>query len=115
MSKYNTGRDGTATPDALRNAYIAGMQHGITYGAIMAMTPDAKDAAGYRAASIARRRAAADAVAARRNRPVHPFWPDVMPGGWPLPPTLPSDDPADWWPEADGWPTPPPALRGPAA
>lgn len=40
------------------------------------------------------------------------FWPKVMPGGWPIPPTVPSDDQSTWWPEDNGWPCPPPTLRG---
>lgn len=40
------------------------------------------------------------------------FWPKVFPGGWPKPPDIPSDDETTWWPEDNGWPCPPPHLRG---
>lgn len=62
---------------------------------------------------IARRRAEMNELGARaRNGTPPPYWPAAMPGGWPLPPELPSDDPSGWWPEHDGWPCPPPELRG---
>lgn len=63
---------------------------------------------------LARIAAMTEAAARARNGPPPRYWPAAMPGGWPLPPELPSDDPDDWWPEDDGWPCPPPALRGPA-
>jgi hypothetical protein len=63
---------------------------------------------------IAKRRAEMDEGQACKPPPPR-YWPAVMPGGWPLPPELPSDNPDDWWPEIDGWPCPPPELRGPAA
>lgn len=49
---------------------------------------------------------------ARAGKTPHPFWPTLHPGGWPLPAEIPSDNPDDWWPEVDGWPCPPPHLRG---
>jgi hypothetical protein len=53
------------------------------------------------------------AARVRHGRPLRRFWPAAMPGGWPLPPTLPGPEDT-WWPEDDGWPCPPPALRGQA-
>lgn len=77
---------------------------------------------GFLAASLPSDRGA---YAARRYRerlnqlndnerpvPASPFWPKEMPGGWPDPPTQP--DPDGLWPEKDGWPVPPPNLRGDA-
>lgn len=115
MTNYNTQRNTPATRDALREAYIAGARKGIMIGAVMAMTPTEKTVNAYRAAQVAKRMADM-AETHRKHRPSPPrrFWPAIMPGGWPLPPTIPTDDPDDWWPEDDGWPCPPPSLRGEA-
>lgn len=112
MTKYSMGVDGSATPDAIRDAYLTGLAHGIARGAVMAMTPDQQRADQRRQAAIAARRARADRVAAQQPKNPRPGWPTLMPGGWPLPPEIPPDDETLWWPEHDGWPCPPPALRG---
>lgn len=113
MTHYNTAQTGP-----LLDAYIAGIQRGISIGALMVMTPSEKNARAYRRQQIAKRLTEYNDNARRLHRhrdgqPWARYWPDDMPGGWPLPPAIPSDDPVDWWPEVGGWPCPPPHLRGP--
>jgi len=131
MSDSNTSGGGDATPDALVEAYLSGVRYGIAYGATVAMTPDEKAKIWYHEAMVQARRA--EYTGWVRDRTPARFWPEVMPGGWPLPPPQPSDDPADWWPEDGGspiaagrdddgnpivvtltWPVPPPGMRGDA-
>lgn len=114
MTEYSTTQNGSATHPELIDAYLAGVQHGIAVGAVMAMAPAEKQRAGYTRRLYEQRRAEGHAVAQRlaRDRTRTPGWPDTMPGGWPLPASIPSDDPSTWWPEHNGWPCPPPALRG---
>jgi nicotinamidase-related amidase len=97
-------------------AYNAGLEKGIVLGLIKAMSPDEKNRGAFRRAQIAARLAeyAANAEALYATRTYTRFWPKTMKGGWPLPPTVPSDDETTWWPEHDGWPCPPPQLRGEA-
>lgn len=102
----------TALDDAYRQGWLTGMLR----GSIMALTPDDKNKGAFRQAEIADRLTeyAANAVQLRAGRKYARFWPKEMPGGWPIPPIVPSDDESSWWPEIDGWPCPPPALRGDA-
>lgn len=82
---------------------------------MLALADEHPDPRTIREGRVAARRDAMTAAATRthQDRPPSRFWPAQHPGGWPLPPDLPSSDPADWWPEDDGWPCPPPHLRGP--
>lgn len=116
---YSTSRKG-GTTDSLRDARIsgwafnAGVEKGIVLGMLMALTPDEKNRGVFRQNEIAARlceyaRNAEQLIAVRKYGS---YWPAVMPGGWPLPPPIPSDDESTYWPEVDGWPCPPPALRG---
>lgn len=97
-------------------AYVAGVERGIALGAVMMLTPDEKNRGSFRRRQIAERLAEyeANAAAVVAARQYGRFWPAVMPGGWPIPPDILSDDPTTYWPEIDGWPCPPPALRGEA-
>lgn len=117
MPDSNTTTGTAATDDPLVEAYLAGVRYGVAYGSTMAMTPGQKDLAGYREAKVQARLEAGEAAVARiRDRHAdRRYWPIDMPGGWPLPPGVPSDDPTDWWHEVDGWPCPPPELRGGAS
>lgn len=90
------------------------MRRGILVGAAMMLTPDEKNKGEFRRQEMATRMReyAFNADALHTGRKHMRFWPTLMPGGWPLPPTVPSDDESTWWPEVDGWPCPPPELRG---
>lgn len=75
------------------------------------MTPDEKNRDAFRRNQIESvlREYAGNARDLFTARKYGRYWPEVMPGGWPLPPEYPGDE---LWPEVDGWPCPPPALRG---
>lgn len=115
MTHSSTKRTDVKPGDTVRDAmiagwaYQAGIDRGIALGAVMALTPDEKNRDAYRAGQHAKRLAASTPPVREPSR----FWPAEMPGGWPLPPEIPPDDETLWWPEVDGWPCPPPALRGP--
>jgi hypothetical protein len=89
------------------------MRRGIVLGAAMMLAPSEKNKGDFRRRQVAERMReyAANADRLHETRKHQRFWPKTMPGGWPLPPTVPPDDPAQWWHEDDGWPCPPPELR----
>jgi hypothetical protein len=95
-------------------AYSAGLQRGKIVGALSVMLPDEKNRGEFRRKEIAARLCeyANNHTELWRERKYVRFWPKTMPGGWPIPPTIPADDESTYWPEVDGWPCPPPALRG---
>lgn len=122
MSNSSTPANGGTTDSAVRDAriagwaYNAGVERGRILGLIQAMTPDEKNRGEFRRREISERLreyANNHAVLQAERKHVR-YWPSLMPGGWPLPPDVPSDDESAWWPEVDGWPCPPPALRGAA-
>lgn len=78
------------------------------------MKPDEKNKGAFRRREIAERliEYARNAYELRRTRKYDEYWPKEMPGGWPIPPTIPSNDENTYWPEVNGWPCPPPELRG---
>lgn len=95
-------------------AYLAGLERGKILGALAVMSPDEKNKGAFRRREIADRLSeyARNAYELRRTRKHTQYWPKEMPGGWPIPPTIPSDDESTYWPEVNGWPCPPPELRG---
>lgn len=114
MTNSSTPATGGTTDSAIDDAYAAGWAQGMLRGAIMALLPDEKNKGAFRQAEIADRLAeyAANAALIVASRKHMQFWPNIMPGGWPIPPVVPSDDESTWWPEINGWPCPPPHLRG---
>lgn len=93
---------------------MAGLEAGISQGVIRAMTPDEKNRGAFRRNQIESvlREYADNAAALIAGRKYARYWPDVMPGGWPIPAEYFSVSAETLWPEVDGWPCPPPALRG---
>lgn len=113
MTHSNTPANGGPTERALYDAWLAGLRQGIMQGALMMLTP--ADKAKFRKQDIARRKSemAHSAATLQKGRKHMRYWPKIMPGGWPIPPEVPGDE-STFWPEVDGWPCPPPALRGQA-
>jgi hypothetical protein len=95
-------------------AYLSGghARTALDIAELRALHHDQPDPRTIRAQRVAARTRALTDAAARQPPPPR-YWPTTMTGGWPLPPELPDD--AHQWPEVDGWPCPPPELRGPAA
>lgn len=107
MTNSNTTPTGAATERALYDAYLDGLRHGIARGMVMAL-----GTGELKAHQFALRTSEMAACAARLAESRSRFWPHLMPGGWPIPPDILSDDETTWWPEDNGWPCPPPELRG---
>ena len=120
MANSNTPANGGSTDTGLRDAriagwaYLAGLERGRILGALQVMTPDEKNRGAFRRREISERlrEYANNAQERIAGRKYMRYWPTIMPGGWPIPPEIPDDDESTWWPEVDGWPCPPPALRG---
>lgn len=112
MTHSSTPARTAGTDRAKYDAYLRGLQDGILQGALMMMQPADKNAFRKREIASRLREYAHHAAALQKGRKYMRYWPKVMPGGWPIPPTIPPNDESTYWPEADGWPCPPPALRG---
>lgn len=113
MTDSSTPNTRTTARRALYDAYLEGLREGIARGALMMMLPEEKNRGEFRRNEIDRRMReyAHNHDELWRDRKYTRFWPKIMPGGWPIPPTIPSADESTYWPEHDGWPCPPPALR----
>jgi hypothetical protein len=89
----------------------AGYTGGYAAGMIAALTPDEKQAAGYRGAKVAERLAemAAGLDGLNRRCPASPGWPrrGEFVGGWLLPPTYADPEAPPMLCSRDGWPVPP--------